>query len=109
MTPVQYWVYEDMGIASEVAIRMAFATDLLMILPATAASALGLCVALAVPCRYQHNHDAGGVSMAHRLAAKQLTWISSAAALYVGLRIMGVFDWLGWPIRQINSYQLQDY
>lgn len=60
MPPVQYWVYEDMGIASAVAIRMAFAPDLFMILPATAASALGLCMALAVPCRFQHNHDAGG-------------------------------------------------
>ena len=39
-----------------------------------------------------------GVRIAHRLAAKQLTWIFSAAALYVGLRMIGVFSWLGWPI-----------
>jgi len=39
-----------------------------------------------------------GVRIAHRLAAKQLVWIFSAAAIYVGLRMIGVFDWLGWPI-----------
>ncbi|MBL7120106.1 MAG: sulfite exporter TauE/SafE family protein [Dehalococcoidia bacterium] len=41
MTPVQYWVYTDMGISPDIAIRMAFATGLFVILPATAASAWG--------------------------------------------------------------------
>ena len=41
MTPVQYWVYEDMGIPSDIAIRMAFATGLFVILPVCTASAWG--------------------------------------------------------------------
>jgi len=36
-----------------------------------------------------------GVRIAHRLPARQLEWIFSAAALYVGLRMIGVFSWLG--------------
>lgn len=244
MAPVQYWVYEDMGIPSDIAIRMAFATGLFVILPTAAASALGHhrrqavwwkaalvmgCCGLvgsfsgatvathisAVPlkvvfsvtvlaigvrmitskslasveepkdniplwaaCAFPTSFIAGltgigggillvpimvlvfrfpmhlavgtsaaatamisagglggyvvnglavagipspsigyvyiwawlslvgtsmavtqmGVSIAHRLPTKQLTWIFSVAALYVGLRMMGVFDWLGWPI-----------
>jgi uncharacterized membrane protein YfcA len=41
LTPVQYWMYKDMGIVSDIAIRMAFATGLFVILPAAIASALG--------------------------------------------------------------------
>jgi len=36
-----------------------------------------------------------GVIMAHRLPAKQLRYIFIAVMLYMGLRMLGVFDWLG--------------
>jgi len=39
-----------------------------------------------------------GVRTAHRIPAKQLKWIFIAVMLYMGLKIIGVFDWLGWPI-----------
>ncbi len=39
-----------------------------------------------------------GALTAHRLPAKQLRWIFIAVMLYVGLRMLGVFDWLGWPV-----------
>lgn len=39
-----------------------------------------------------------GVRAAHRLPAKQLSWIFSAIVLYVGLKMLGLFSWLGWPI-----------
>lgn len=39
-----------------------------------------------------------GVRAAHRLPAKYLAWIFSAVALYIGLRMIGVFEWLGWPL-----------
>jgi len=39
-----------------------------------------------------------GAMIAHRLPAKQLRWIFIAVMFYVGLRMLGVFDWLGWPV-----------
>ena len=39
-----------------------------------------------------------GAMVAHRLPAKQLRWIFIAVMFYVGLRMLGVFDWLGWPV-----------
>jgi len=39
-----------------------------------------------------------GAMTAHRLPAKQLRWIFIAVMFYVGLRMLGVFDWLGWPV-----------
>ncbi len=39
-----------------------------------------------------------GAMTAHRLPAKQLRWIFSAVMFYVGLRMLGVVDWLGWPV-----------
>jgi len=32
------------------------------------------------------------------IPAKQLKWIFIAVMLYMGLKMIGVFDWLGWPI-----------
>jgi len=39
-----------------------------------------------------------GALTAHRLPTKQLRWIFIAVMFYVGLRMMGVFEWLGWPV-----------
>jgi len=39
-----------------------------------------------------------GAMAAHRLPARQLKWIFVAAQFYVALRMLGVFEWLGWPL-----------
>ena len=39
-----------------------------------------------------------GAITAHKLPAKQLRYIFIALMLYMGLKMLGVFDWLGWPI-----------
>jgi uncharacterized membrane protein YfcA len=39
-----------------------------------------------------------GAITAHRLPAKQLTYVFVALMFYVGLKMLGLFDWLGWPI-----------
>jgi len=39
-----------------------------------------------------------GAITAHKLPAKQLRYIFIALMLFIGLRMLGVFDWLGWPI-----------
>ena len=39
-----------------------------------------------------------GAMTAHRLPAKQLRYIFIAVIFYMGLKMLGVFDWLGWPI-----------
>jgi hypothetical protein len=39
-----------------------------------------------------------GAITAHKLPAKQLSYIFVALMFYMGLKLLGVFDWLGWPI-----------
>ncbi len=39
-----------------------------------------------------------GTVIAHKLPAKQLGYFFAALMLYVGLKMLGVFDWLGLPI-----------
>jgi len=39
-----------------------------------------------------------GAVTAHKLPAKQLRYIFIAVMFYIGLKMLGVFDWLGWPI-----------
>lgn len=39
-----------------------------------------------------------GAITAHRLPAKQLRYIFIAVMFYMGLKMLGLFDWLGWPI-----------
>jgi len=39
-----------------------------------------------------------GAMAAHKLPAKQLRYIFIAVMFYIGLRMLGVFDWLDWPI-----------
>ena len=39
-----------------------------------------------------------GAMTAHRLPAKQLRYIFIVLMFYVGLKMLGLFDWLGWPI-----------
>jgi len=39
-----------------------------------------------------------GAMAAHRLPAKQLRWIFVVVMFYVGLRMLGFFEWLGWPV-----------
>ena len=39
-----------------------------------------------------------GAMIAHRLPTKQLRWIFIVVQFYVALRMMGVFEWLGWPL-----------
>ncbi len=39
-----------------------------------------------------------GAITAHRLPAKQLRYIFITIMFYMGLKMVGVFDWLGWPL-----------
>jgi len=39
-----------------------------------------------------------GAMTAHRLPTRQLRWIFIVMQFYVALRMMGVFEWLGWPL-----------
>ncbi|MFC2045226.1 sulfite exporter TauE/SafE family protein [Chloroflexota bacterium] len=39
-----------------------------------------------------------GAITAHRLQAKQLRYIFISIMFYMGLKILGLFTWLGWPI-----------
>jgi hypothetical protein len=39
-----------------------------------------------------------GAITAHKLPAKQLRFIFILLMFYIGLKMLGVFDWLGWPI-----------
>ncbi len=39
-----------------------------------------------------------GAITAHKLPAKHLRYIFVAVMLYIGLKMLGVFDWLGWPV-----------
>ena len=39
-----------------------------------------------------------GAMTAHKLPARKLRWIFIAVMFYVGLRMLGVFELLGWPI-----------
>jgi hypothetical protein len=39
-----------------------------------------------------------GAITAHKLPAKQLKYIFIAVMFYMGLKMLGLFDWLGWPI-----------
>jgi uncharacterized membrane protein YfcA len=39
-----------------------------------------------------------GATLAHKLPARQLRYIFAALLFYVGLRMVGVFEWLGWPL-----------
>ena len=39
-----------------------------------------------------------GAITAHHLPAKQLRYIFIALLFYLGLRMLGVFEWLGWPL-----------
>jgi len=39
-----------------------------------------------------------GAITAHKLPAKQLRYIFIAIVFYMGLKMLGLFDWLGWPI-----------
>ena len=39
-----------------------------------------------------------GAITAHRLPAKQLKYIFIVIMFYMGLKMIGLFDWLGWPL-----------
>ena len=39
-----------------------------------------------------------GAITAHRLPARQLKYIFIVVMFYIGLKMLGVFDWLGWPL-----------
>jgi uncharacterized membrane protein YfcA len=39
-----------------------------------------------------------GAMTAHKLPRKPLIYIFTIILLYMGLRLIGVFDWLGWPL-----------
>jgi uncharacterized membrane protein YfcA len=39
-----------------------------------------------------------GAITAHKLPAKQLRYAFIVVMFYLGLRMLGVFDWLGWPL-----------
>lgn len=95
MTPVQYWVYKDMGIVSDIAIRMAFATGLFVILPAAIASALGHHGRQAVwwraalvlgSCGLAGSF--GGATIASHVSATPLKLVFGIAVLAVGIRML---------------------
>ncbi|MDP3879150.1 MAG: sulfite exporter TauE/SafE family protein [Dehalococcoidales bacterium] len=39
-----------------------------------------------------------GAITAHRIPARQLKYLFIALMLYVGFKMIGLFDWLGWPL-----------
>jgi uncharacterized membrane protein YfcA len=39
-----------------------------------------------------------GAATAHKLPAGYLRYIFVALLFYVGLKMLGIFDWLDWPI-----------
>jgi uncharacterized membrane protein YfcA len=39
-----------------------------------------------------------GTIAAHKLPAKQLGYVFVALLFYMGLKMIGLFDWLGWPL-----------
>ena len=39
-----------------------------------------------------------GAITAHKLPAKQLRYVFIAIMFFMGLKMLGVFNWLGWPI-----------
>jgi len=39
-----------------------------------------------------------GAITAHKLPARQLKYIFIVVMFYMGLKMLGVFDWLGWPL-----------
>ncbi len=39
-----------------------------------------------------------GAVAAHKLPARQLRHIFTAVVIYMGLKMLGLFDWLGWPL-----------
>ena len=39
-----------------------------------------------------------GAITAHKLPGRQLKYIFIVVMLYIGLKMLGVFDWLGWPL-----------
>jgi uncharacterized membrane protein YfcA len=39
-----------------------------------------------------------GAITAHKLPARQLKYIFIVVMFYIGLKMLGVFDWLGWPL-----------
>ena len=39
-----------------------------------------------------------GAITAHKLPAKQLRYIFVMVMFFIGLKMLGIFDWLGWPI-----------
>jgi uncharacterized membrane protein YfcA len=39
-----------------------------------------------------------GAVVAHRLPARQLSYVFTAIVFYMGLKMVGLFDWLGWPL-----------
>jgi uncharacterized membrane protein YfcA len=39
-----------------------------------------------------------GAITAHKLPAKHIRYIFIAVMFYMGLKMLGVFDWLGWPL-----------
>jgi uncharacterized membrane protein YfcA len=39
-----------------------------------------------------------GAIAAHKLPGKRLRLIFILIMIYIGLRMIGVFEWLGWPL-----------
>ena len=39
-----------------------------------------------------------GAIAAHKLPARQLKYIFIAVMFYMGLKMLGLFEWLGWPL-----------
>lgn len=97
MTPIQYWLYTSMGLGTDLAIKMSFATTLAVVLPTAASGA------------WQHHRQkainwkaasfigiftsvAGfvGASIAARLPGSALKIAFGAVALAIGIRMVTV-------------------
>jgi len=108
MTPIQYWLYSTMGLSTDLAIKLSFATTLAVVLPTAASGA------------WRHNRQgtinwkaatfmgiftsvAGflGASIAARLPGSALKIAFGAVALAIGIRMVMVrISDVERPIRQ---------
>ena len=94
MTPVQYWVYTDMGLAPDLAIRMAFATGLFVMVPTMAASAFGHHIKGSVRWKpalalggFGLAGAFGGATLASHVPARPLEIVFGVTVLLIGIRI----------------------
>jgi uncharacterized protein len=108
MTPVQYWLYSSMGLSTDLAIKMSFATTLAVVLPTAASGAWRHHRQKAINWKAAafmgiFTSVAGflGASIAARLPGSALKIAFGAVALAIGIRMITVrMSDVERPIRQ---------